>query len=178
VDARLHSEIGARRQRPSGGVDILSLLLSARDERGELMGDEELRDEMITLVVAGHETTAVSLTWAVYLLLTNPDSLAHVRAELAKVVGDRAITARDVPQLDTSTRASRSRRACNRYSRWWRGWCAVGPYRLGPYELPEGTAINPCIYLSHRRARSLSEPVRFRPDPWIHDEGSKRIDRY
>jgi cytochrome P450 len=167
VDARLHSEIRARRRRPTGGVDILSLLLSTRDEKGGLMGDDELHDEMMTLVVAGHETTAVSLTWTVYLLLTNPDALARARAELRKVVGDRVVTARDVPQLeylDACIKESmRLQPVLPLVARVVRG----GPYRLGPYELPEGTAINPCIYLTHRRPDLWSEPARFRPERFL-----------
>jgi len=167
VDARLHSEIRARRQQPTGGVDILSLLLSARDEKGELMGDDELRDEMMTLVVAGHETTAVSLAWAVYLLHANPDALARARAELGKVVGPRAVTARDVPQLeylDACIKESmRLQPVLPLVARVVRG----GPYRLGPYELPEGTAITPCIYLTHRRPDLWSEPARFRPERFL-----------
>lgn len=167
VDAHLYSEIRTRREQPNTGIDILSLLLSARDERGEPMRDHELRDEMMTLVVAGHETTAVSLTWTVYLLLSNPDALARARAEVAKVVGDRAVTARDVPQLeylDACIKESmRLQPVLPLVARVVRG----GAYRLGPYELPEGTAINPCIYLTHRRPDLWGEPARFRPERFL-----------
>lgn len=167
VDARLHSEIRARRLRQVGGVDILSLLLSARAENGERMSDDQLRDEMMTLVVAGHETTAVSLTWTVYLLLSNPDALARARAELRKVVGDRAVSALEVPQLeylDACIKESmRLQPVLPLVARVVRG----RPYRLGPYELPEGTAINPCIYLTHRRPDLWVEPRRFRPERFL-----------
>jgi len=131
------------------------------------MSDDELHDEMMTLVVAGHETTAVSLTWAVYLLLTNPDALARARAELGKVVGNRAVSARDVPQLDyvdaCIKESMRLQPVLPLVARVVRG----RPYRLGPYELPVGTAINPCIYLTHRRPDLWSEPAHFRPERFL-----------
>jgi cytochrome P450 len=167
LDARLYCEIRARRREPTGGTDILSLLLSARDEQGQPMQDEELHDEMITLVVAGHETTAVSLTWAVYFLLANPDALARARAELRKVVGDRGITAREVSQLEYLDACIKESMRLQPVLPLLARIVRADSYRLGPYELPEGTAINPCIYLTHRRPDLWSEPARFRPDRFL-----------
>src|SRR4029453_18179952 len=92
VDEMLYAEMARRRASgTSGRNDILSLLLDARDEQGDGMTDRELRDEMFTLLLAGHETTATSLAWVFWQLLRHPDVLTRLRSELDAVLGDGVI---------------------------------------------------------------------------------------
>ena len=95
--AAVYGIIAARRRGDTVGDDLLGLLMSVRDEdTGEGMSDQQLRDEVITLFVAGHETTAVALAWVWHLLAGHPDAAERVRAELAAVLGDRAPAAADL----------------------------------------------------------------------------------
>src|SRR5262249_10778985 len=101
IRTELLAEIGRRRREGTEGrTDILSMLVEARDDRGEPMTDAELIDEMFTLLMAGHETTATSLAWAFHHLLEHPDVLAKLRAELARVVGEGPVEPQHIPQLE------------------------------------------------------------------------------
>src|SRR6202040_2593026 len=89
IRTALLADIRERRtQGTAGRTDILSLLVDARDEQGQPMSEDELVDEMFTLLMAGHETTATALAWAFWHLLRHPDVLAKLRAEIQRVVGD------------------------------------------------------------------------------------------
>jgi cytochrome P450 family 135 len=153
VDELLYEEI--RRRRGASDLaereDILSLLLQARDEDGNGMTDEELRDELMTLLVAGHETTATALAWAFELLLKNPDTLAELEHDLAAggeeyLDGVIKETLRLRPVLPIVGRT------------------LAQDVTLGGYELPAGAMVAPCIYLTHRRADVYPEPARFKPE--------------
>src|SRR5262249_30551358 len=101
IDDMLDAEIGARRANGAiAGDDVLSLLLAARDEQGQPMPDAHLRDELMTLLLAGHETTATALAWTVHRVATEPGVLDRVRAELASVIGNRPLEADDVGRLE------------------------------------------------------------------------------
>lgn len=166
VDAILMSEIRRRRDSGVQGQDILSMLLAARDEEGKPMTEQELHDEMITLVVAGHETTATVLATTFFWLLTNPDVLARADAELAKVVGDGALAAKHVPQLEyLDAIAKESQRLTPVVPSVAR--VLSQPLRLGRFELPAGVVVAPSIYLTHRRPDLWPEPERFNPDRFI-----------
>ena len=89
-----------RREGTTGRTDILSLLVDARDEQGAPMTDPELLDEMFTLLMAGHETTATSLAWLFWHLLRHPDVLAKMRTELAQVVGEGPVEPQHLPKLE------------------------------------------------------------------------------
>jgi cytochrome P450 family 135 len=156
VDELLYDEIRRRR-----GVtdlaereDILSLLVQARDEDGSPMTDEELRDELMTLLVAGHETTATALAWAFELLLKNPDALAKLEGELIEG-GEEYLdamikeTLRLRPVLPVVGRTLSE------------------DVTLGGYDLPAGTMVAPCIYLTHRRPDVYPEPERFKPERFV-----------
>ncbi len=156
VDALLFEEIRARREDPAlaGRDDILSLLLQARHEDGEAMSDHELRDELMTLLVAGHETTATSLAWALERLLRHPEALDRLRDEVAAgedAYLDAAIkeTLRLRPVLPIVVRR------------------LAEPLVIGGWALPGGVAVAPCIYLMHRREDLYPEPERFRPERFL-----------
>jgi len=156
VDRVLRAEVAGRRAAPDleARGDILSLLLRARDGDGRPLGDDELRDELVTLLVAGHETTATALSWAVERGLRTPGVMERLREELA--AGDtgylRAVcleTLRLRPVLPVVLR---------RLTR---------PMRIAGRELPAGVKVAPCISLVHRRPDLYPEPHRFRPERFL-----------
>lgn len=159
ADAMLHEEIARRREAPDldERTDVLSLLLRARDEDGEAMTDRELRDELVTMLVAGHETTATALAFAFDLLYRHPAVLARLRDELSAADGSSS------PYLDavvTETLRLRpiidaNQRKLTR-SRVVAGW-----------ELPAGTTVLPAIALVHRREDLYPNAGQFRPERFL-----------
>lgn len=168
IDAILFAEIAERRSRADGesGSDILSLLLAARDEAGKPMTPQELRDELLTLLVAGHETTATSLAWAFYYLLGHPAVEAQLRNELARVFGDGPVSADRLPELrylDAVIKETGRLRPIIVFV----GRQLQQPVDLGGYRLPAGTTVAPCIYLTQRRPDLYPEPGEFRPERFL-----------
>jgi cytochrome P450 len=160
VDELIYDEIARRRDAPDleEREDVLSMLLVARDENGEPMTDEELRDQLVTLLVAGHETTATGLSWAFDLVLRNPPVLAEVR---------RAVEEGDDAYVDAVAKeALRMRPVVPGVGRVVRG----GSFELGGYTLPEGTEINPSISVVHARPESFVGPRDFRPERFLEDD--------
>ncbi len=158
ADRLLYEEIERRRQAPDldSRSDVLSLLLRARDEQGRPMTDVELRDELITLLAAGHETTATALAFAFDLLTHNPEVLARLRDELAG--GDDAYleavvseTLRVRPVIDAAERT------------------LAAPRSVCGFELPAGIRVYPGILLVHYRPDLYPEPDRFRPERFLGD---------
>ena len=156
IDEALIEEIRARRVDPTVAErdDILSLLVQATHEDGTPMGDRELRDELLTLLVAGHETTATSLSWAMERLLRHPDAWARLQDEVA--AGEDAYvdatvkeTLRLRPVLPLVLRK------------------LVEPMEIGGWELPAGVSVAPCIYLMHRRPDLYPDPYAFRPERFL-----------
>jgi cytochrome P450 len=164
VDAILYAEF-ARRRVASDGTrsDVLSMLLAARYEDGRPMSDEELRDEMITLLLAGHETTATALAWTVYHTLRHPHVLARIRAELAAVAGEGGLRGDQVARLEyldaVVKEALRLTPVLPDVGRMVRR-----PVEIGGWRLPAGLNVAPQIYLTHRRADLWPEPHRFDPE--------------
>jgi cytochrome P450 family 135 len=160
VDELIYEEIERRRGAPDleDREDVFSMLLLARDEDGQPMTDEELRDQLVTLLVAGHETTATGLSWAFDLILRTP----RVRAEL-----ERAVAEGDDQYVDAAAKeALRIRPVVPGVGRVVRG----GPFELGGYLLPEGTEINPSIAVIHARPDSFAGPRDFRPERFLGED--------
>jgi cytochrome P450 len=159
MDALIYEEIAARRDAPDleNRDDVLSLLLLARDEDGEPMSDGELRDELVTLLVAGHETTATGLAWTFDLLLHNRAVLARLRDELdGEGEGEE--------YLDAVVKESlRVRSVVPGVGRVVRG----EPFELGGYVIPTGVEINPSIAVTHRRGDRYRAPLEFRPERFL-----------
>lgn len=160
VDELIYEEISSRRAAPDleEREDVLSMLLLARDEDGEGMSDVELRDELVTLLVAGHETTATGLAWALELLLRNPPVLARLRATLAdgeERYLDAVIkeTLRVRPVIAGVGRVVREE-----------------PFAVGGYLIPPGIEINPSIAAIHRRADRYPDPRAFSPERFLGDD--------
>jgi cytochrome P450 len=166
VAALLLDEIAARRAAPAGGADVLSMLVAARDEAGEPMSAAALHDEMITLLVAGHETTATALAWAVHRLLTNPHVLARVRAEVATVAGSRPLEPEHVRRLDYLDATVKETLRLNPIVPFV-GRMLKESTRIGGVSLPAGVVAAPCIHLAHRRPDVWPEPDRFEPERFL-----------
>jgi cytochrome P450 family 135 len=160
VDEVIYAEIARRRgaEDLAERTDVLSMLLVATDEQGEAMTDAELRDELVTLVVAGHETTATGLAWAFELLLRNPAVLARTQTAVAEG---------DIAYLDAVVKETlRRRTVVPGVGRVVRG----EPFALNGYVIPPGIEINPSIAGMHRRADSYPDPTEFRPERFLGDD--------
>jgi cytochrome P450 len=156
------------RQRRAGAApdttDLLSLLLAARDEEtGEVMSDRQLRDEVMTFFLAGHETTALALTWALYGVATNPDVEAQLRAEAERVLAGR------VPVVDDLTRLPYTRAVLDETLRlyppvWAFAREAIADDRIGGYRIRAGSPVAILPYLTHRLRAFWDDPERFDPE--------------
>lgn len=163
-DRLLFRNLDEKVQTGQRGSDILSLLLDARDEDGQPMSREELRDELVTLLVAGHETTATGLTWAMRWLLENPASFAELREELAALGRDPAPDAiAKAPLLDGVVREALRLVPIIPLV----GRVVAKPRVLGGYPLEAGALITCSIYLAHRRPEAYPEPRRFDPRRFV-----------
>jgi len=163
-DRLIYEEIRRRRQTGERGKDILSLLLDAKDENGEVPHEDELRDELVTLLVAGHETTATGLTWAFRWLLDQPATFADVRAAVD------ALGAK--PSPDALAKSEMLDATAREALRLVPVIPLVGrilqkPMRLGGHELPAGVAVACSIYLAHRRAAAFERPAEFDPTRFL-----------
>jgi len=154
-----------RREGTTGRDDILSMLLEARDEHGQPMTDDQLRDEMLTLLVAGHETTATTLAWTLHHLLEHPEWLARVRAE-AREVGPTELD--KLVLLDAAIKETLRLTPIIPMV----GRVLSEPTTIGGIDLPRGAVALACIYLVHRRADLWPEPLRFDPGRFV----GKKVD--
>jgi cytochrome P450 len=150
IEARRRDEhLGERR-------DILSLLLQAHTEEGETMNDKEVRDELLTLVLAGHETTANSLSWTWERLVRNPEAHESLREAVRSGVGAEA-------QMEaTIIESMRSRPVVPMIGRR-----VMVPWRLGHYAVSADTPVTMSILLVHHREDLYPEPFEFRPERWL-----------
>jgi cytochrome P450 len=168
LDAIIYRMIAERRQSGAHGNDLLSLLLRARDEDDGGMTDLQLRDEAMTLFLAGHETTANALSWTWYLLAQHPEVERELRDELTAVLGGRAPTVADLPRLAYTERvlleAMRLYPPAYGFGRVARVDTAVGDYRV-----PRGTTVIMCPWTTHRDQRWFARPLEFRPERWEGD---------
>jgi cytochrome P450 len=167
VDTALYAAIAYRRKAGTEGrPDILSMLIDARDEDGQSMTDVELRDELITMLVAGHETTATSLSWTFHRILQHPEVIEKLKAELRSVAGNGAVAPAQINKLDyldaTIKEAQRLIPIVPIVGRK-----IHEPMRIGGRDLPAGVIAAPCIYLTHHRADIWPDPNRFDPDRFL-----------
>jgi cytochrome P450 len=169
LDATIHRMIAERRAAETPGSDLLSLLLRAREADAGGMTDEQVRDEAMTLFLAGHETTAVALTWTWYLLSAHPEVEAKLHAELDEVLGGRALAPGDVPRLRYTQMVLRE--SMRLYPPAWAiGRRAVSDHRVDGHVIPAGAVIVVSPYLVHRDPRWWPSPESFRPERWAQEE--------
>ena len=159
LDEFIYEEIRLRRAEPGHERrdDVLSLLLGARDEDGVAMSDQELRDELVTVLGAGHETTATGLAWAVELLARNPEVMAKLRDSLA---------AGEEDYLNATVKETlRARPVIVDVARKLKA-----PATIGGYDLPAGTFVLPAIAALHYREDLFPRPHEFRPERFLDDK--------
>jgi cytochrome P450 len=173
LDSIVYGFIGERRASGKQSGDLLGMLLEARDENGDGMPDEQLRDEVMTLLLAGHETTANTLTWALYLLARHPEVEARLCAELRAVLNGRAPQAQELHQLPyTGMVVSEAMRL---YPPVWAiGRTARDAFDLHGYHFRAGTNVFISQWVVHRNPRYFPDPDRFDPDRWREDSPARR----
>jgi cytochrome P450 len=167
LDSIIYRMIEERRRSDEDRGDLLSMLLLAQDEEGDggRMTDAQLRDEVMTIFLAGHETTANALTWTWYLLSQNPDAEANLQAELDEVLGGRLPTVADVPDLRyTEMVLAESMRLYP--PAWALGRMALNDFEIGGYLVPKRSLVLMSQYVMHRDGRYFSDPARFDPERW------------
>ena len=167
IDATIDRMIGERRRAPGDRTDLLSLLLLAADTEGDGGGmtDAEVRDEAITLFLAGHETTANALTWTWYLLSQNPEAEARLHAEVDAALVDRAPRADDLARLPyTEMVLAESMRLFP--PAWIVGRRALENYEVGGFTVPKDSIVVASQWVTHRDPRHFPDPERFDPERW------------
>jgi cytochrome P450 family 135 len=157
ADRLLYGEIAAHRAAPDDRDDILALLIAARDEQGQGLSDQELHDQLLTLLTAGHETSASTLAWCFERLVRHPDALTRLRQEIGRGETDRYLeavineTLRVRPVVDAV----------------WRK--LASPLRLDGYELPAGTTVAVSI-IGAQRSSAYTDPRVFRPERFLDQQ--------
>jgi cytochrome P450 len=169
LDAVIYETIAARRsQGRTDGEDMLSRLLAAQHEDGSRMSDRQLRDEIVTLFLAGHETTAIALSFCFYMMALHPEVEARVIAEVDEVLQGAPAAAHHIPHL--------------RYTDWVLketmrlyppvpsiGREALEDYEVMGYRIPKGAQVSYAQWVVHRDARWFDDPLAFRPERWDND---------
>ena len=167
LDAKIFRMIDERRRNGGERGDLLSILIQARDEEGDGTGmsDEQLRDEMMTIFFAGHETAANALTWTWYLLSQNPAVEAKLHQEIGEVLGGRLPTAGDYPNLRyTEMVFAESMRLYPPALATQRR--ALNDYQINEYLIPAGSGVLMSQYLMHRNEKYFPDPLKFDPERW------------
>ena len=169
LDSVVFEMIHQRREVGDDTGDLLSMLMHARDEEtGEAMSDRQLRDEVMTIFLAGHETTAIALGWTWYLLSKYPAVAQQLRDELADVLGGRPPSVDDLPRLAYTEQVIKE--SMRLYPpAWIISRCAIGADRIGGYAIPPRTIIFTSPYVTHRLPRLWENPEGFEPRRFDRD---------
>src|SRR5579863_6039904 len=176
IERVLYRIIAEKRASGRDAGDLLSMLLAAQDEDGSRMTDKQLRDEAITLFLAGHETTANTLSWTWWLLAQNPAVEAKLHAELRNVLGGRSPSMEDLPKLTyTNHIITESMRLYP--PAWGTARTAIEDHEIAGYSVPKGSGVSFAQWTVHRDPRWYEAPEEFRPDRWEGDL-LKRIPRF
>ena len=177
LDGFIRGIIAERRRAGGDRGDLLSMLMAARDEDGSAMSDRHLRDEAVTLFLAGHETTALALSWTWMLLSLHPEADARLAGELRSVLDGRAPAVDDLPRLRyTQAVVEESLRLYP--PAWVIGREAVAPCAIGGQEMPAGTTVFISPWVMHRDRRFFEHPEVFRPERWLDTERRSRLPRH
>ncbi len=174
LDATIYRLIATRRTAAEDRGDLLSMLLLAQDEEGSGgMSDQQVRDEAMTIFLAGHETTANALTWTWYLLSRHPEVEACLHAELDQVLDGRSAAAEDLSRLVYTWRVlAESMRLYP--PAWVIGRRAIEDYEVADYRVPKGSIVLVSQWVMHRDPRFFPDPDRFDPDRWTDEARAAR----
>ena len=178
LDQIVYGFINERRSSGEDKGDLLSMLLAARDEEdGGSMTDEQVRDEALTLFLAGHETTANALTWTWMLLSQNPGAEEHLHAELQRTLPNAGPKMDDIPHLPfTEAVIAESMRLYP--PAWAIGRKAIDDHVLGGYDVPAGNVVLMSPFVMHRDARFWDAPLEFQPERWLSQSVKEASQRY
>lgn len=176
IDRFVYRLIEERRAAKEDTGDLLSMLLAAQDEDGSGMTDKQLRDELMTIFLAGHETTALALTWAFYLLALNPEAEAKLAQELEEVLEGRAPTVEDLPRLRYADWVVKE--TMRLYPPAWAvGRECVRECEVGGYQVKKGMQVFVFQWVAQRDSRWFTDPLDFRPERW-GEEAIARLPKY
>jgi cytochrome P450 len=174
LDAVVYRIIADRRRTGRDEPDLLSMFLSARDEEtGAVMTDRQLRDEVMTMLLAGHETTSLALSWTYYLLSQNPEIERRIADEVDRVIGAGR------PSFEHLDRLVCIRRAIDESLRlyppaWGFSRLAMGDDDIGGYRVPKGSLVYLIPFVIHRRPKLWPDPGRFDPDRFTPEQEAAR----
>jgi cytochrome P450 len=168
LDGIVFNLIAERRKQAASGQDLMSKLIALHDDSGSGMTDQWLRDQLVTMIFVGHDTTALSLTYALYLLATHPEVQAKWQAELDAVLGGRLPTPEDEPKLPYTQWVIRE--TMRLYPVVWCGYReAAEDTELGGYPVPKGQRVYIVQWVTHRDGRWYENPESFQPERWDND---------
>lgn len=173
INAMLIELIEQRKGKPSGGkYDLLTMMMDARDDEGQPMTQTQLLDEIRTLYLAGHETTATTLSWTWHLLSQNPEVYAKLEAEVDSVLNGQLPTADDLPQLAYCNAVIKESLRCYPVA-WVFQRTAAEDVELGGYHIPKGTMIWISPWVVHHDARWYPQPDSFMPERWLKEKSEQ-----
>jgi cytochrome P450 len=176
IDAIVYRIINDRRRSGKDEGDLLSMLLKAKDEDGSQLSDRQLRDEVMTIFLAGHETSALTLSWAWYLLAQDPEAEKKFHEELAQVLGNRLPTMEDLPRLPYTERIAKE--SMRLYPPAYAlGREAIKECEIGGFRVPAGAQLFMFQWATQRDPRFFPEPNRFNPERWT-EEFSTSLPKY
>jgi cytochrome P450 len=174
LDRMIYRMIAERRREGGDRGDLLSMLLLARDEEGGgALTDAQVRDQAMTIFLAGYESTALTLAWAWYLLARNPEAEARLHEELDAVLGGRLPTYEDLPRLEYAGRVLNE--SMRLYPPAWRlvRW-AIDDCEFGGYVIPAGSQVIVSQYVMHHDERYFPDPFHFDPERWAPEARAAR----
>ncbi|MCA1625526.1 MAG: cytochrome P450 [Acidobacteria bacterium] len=179
LDSVIYGIINERRKSGEDKGDLLSMLLTAQDEEGDRRGmsDKQVRDECLTLLLAGHETTANALTWTFYLLSQNPEKEVKLHEELDRVLPDGKIPSiEDLPNLKYAESVlAESMRLFP--PAWALGRLAVEEHEFNNYKIPKGALVLVSMYVLHRDERFWEDAEIFKPERWLYENAVKEANQ-
>lgn len=168
LDEIVYGIINQRRKTNRDAGDLLSMFLEAQDEDGSSMSDQQLRDECMTMFIAGHETTALALSWSWYELAQQPAAVARLQEELGRVLNGRLPTLNDLPQL-TYTASVINEAMRLRPPAWAISREALSDVEIGGHVIPKGSEVVMSQFAMHHDPRFFDDPEQFKPERWEND---------
>jgi cytochrome P450 len=172
LDETVYRIIAERGKNETDTGDLLSMLMQARDEDGSRMSDKQLRDEVMTFLLAGHETTALALSWSWHLLTQNPEAERKLHEELDRVLAGRTPEFSDLRNLSYSEGVIKE--SMRLYPPAWSlARTVVKDFEIAGYSIPAGANVVMSTWIMHRDPRYFADPYKFDPDRWLHERSHK-----